>query len=139
MAVRHMEDALHAHGLRITPQRVVVLEALRALSHPDAEAVLAYAQNRQAAMSVATVYNVLEKLRAAGLVIAMDVRGRRCFDIRTDSHDHVRCRHCGRVDDMVRHPGTRLIAPDQSPWVIDDQSLIWEGLCPACQGEAQHG
>ena len=128
-----MEEELRAHGLRATPQRVVVLEALGALSHPDAEAVLAYAQTRQASMSVATVYNVLEKLRLAGLVNVLEVRGRRCFDIRMDSHDHVRCRQCGRLDDMARHPGTRIVVPEESHWVIDDQSLVWEGLCPSCQ------
>lgn len=134
-----MEEELRAQGLRATPQRVVVMEALRALSHPDAEAVLAFAQTRRTSMSVATVYNVLEKLRAAGLVAAVDVRGRRCFDIRTESHDHVRCRQCGRLDDMARHPATRIVALDQASWVIDDQSLMWEGLCPACQREVQHG
>lgn len=139
MAMRRMEEELRAHGLRATPQRVVVMEALWALSHPDAETVLAFAQARQASMSVATVYNVLERLRVAGLVATMDVRGRRCFDVRTDSHDHVRCRQCGRLDDMVRHPRTRLVAPDQSSWVIDNQSLMWEGLCPGCQREVQHG
>ncbi len=134
-----MEEELRAQGLRATPQRVVVMEALRALSHPDAEAVLAFAQTRHTSMSVATVYNVLEKLRRAGLVAAVDVRGRRCFDIRTESHDHVRCRQCGRLNDMDRHPATRIVAPDQESWVIDNQSVLWEGLCPTCQREVQHG
>lgn len=128
-----VETLLRSRGLRATPQRVLVVEALTVLSHPDAEAVYSYALKRQSSMSLATVYNVLEKLREAGVVVMLEFHGRRYFDIRVDDHDHVHCRSCGRLTDVSRHPSTRLVAPQTSPWLIEDQSLVWEGLCPACQ------
>lgn len=127
------ETLLRQHGLRATPQRAIVMEALMSLSHPDVDAVFAYAQRRQSSMSLATVYNVLEKFRAAGLVALLDFHGRRYFDMRVEHHDHVHCRECGRLADVSRDPATQLVVPSVASWVIDDQALVWEGVCPACQ------
>jgi Fur family peroxide stress response transcriptional regulator len=124
---------LRDHGLRATPQRAIVIEALMALSHPDADSIFAYAQERQPSMSLATVYNVLDKLKAAGLVHMLELHGRRYFDVRLDHHDHVHCRKCGQLADVNRPSGTRLVAPRLASWHIEDQALIWEGLCPVCQ------
>lgn len=126
-------ELLRENGLRATPQRSIVVEALRALSHPDAEAVFAYAQKRQPSMSLATVYNVLDRLRATGLVNVLELHGRRYFDIRLEHHDHVHCRRCGQLADVNRHPHTHLVMPRLAAWQIDDQTLMWEGTCPACQ------
>lgn len=130
------ERLLHAYGLRATPQRAVVLEALTVLSHPDAEAVFAFAQARQSTMSLATVYSVLDRLRGIGLVRTLEFRGRRYFDIRADRHDHMRCRLCGRLVDVERSPNTRLVAPPGEAWLIEDQAVVWEGVCPQCRTHA---
>lgn len=124
---------LRENGLRATPQRAIVIEALMELSHPDADAIFGYAQERQPSMSLATVYNVLDKLRGAGLVHMLDLHGRRYFDVRLEHHDHVHCRQCGQLADVNRPFGTRLVVPQLTAWQIDDQALIWEGLCPECQ------
>lgn len=126
---------LREHGLRATPQRALVIEALTHLSHPDAEAVFAYAQRSQSRMSLATVYNVLDKLREAGLVVMLELHGRRYFDMRLEGHDHVHCRRCGRLSDVARHPDTRVVVPAQSDWAIEHQVLVWEGLCPTCRAD----
>ncbi|MDA8206905.1 MAG: Fur family transcriptional regulator [Thermaerobacter sp.] len=130
---KRFEAVLRQYGLRATPQRAIVIEALTELSHPDAEAVFAYAQRRQPSMSLATVYNVLEKFHAVGLVTLLAFHGRRYFDTRVEHHDHVHCRQCGRLTDVSRDPKTRLVAPNVASWVIEDQKLVWEGLCPACR------
>ncbi len=133
IANQNFEELLRGHGLRATPQRTMVLEALTRLSHPDADAVYGYAQSRFSSMSLATVYNVLDKLRQVGLIVMLDLHGRRYFDLRVEPHDHVRCRHCGNLADVARDPATRLVMPSVASWVIDDQELVWEGLCPNCR------
>jgi Fe2+ or Zn2+ uptake regulation protein len=120
-------------GLRVTPQRSLVLEALMRLPHPDAEAVFGYARQRQPNMSLATVYNVLDKLRGVGLAAMLEYRGRRHFDVRVERHDHVHCRGCGLIADIERHANTRVVCPEDAAWIIEDQALVWEGLCPSCR------
>lgn len=127
-------DAILRHvGLRVTRQRSVVLQALMALPHPDVAAIYGCARQHHPTLSLATVYNVLDTLRAVGLVAILEYRGRRHFDVRIDRHDHIRCRRCGLVADVVRHPLTRVERPPSSTWIIEGQAMVWEGLCPSCQ------
>ena len=133
MSVENVEELLREHGLRATPQRMTVVMALTHLSHPDADAVYSYARGRLSSMSLATVYNVLDKLRQVGLITMLDLHGRRYFDLRVEPHDHVRCRNCGQLLDVARDPGTRLVMPSVASWMIENQELVWEGLCPSCR------
>jgi Fe2+ or Zn2+ uptake regulation protein len=128
-AVRLLQSA----GLKATPQRLLVLDALRQLSHPDVDAIFRHAVAHHAGLSLATVYHVLEKFEQAGLIVQLEFNGRRYYDIRRDAHDHVRCRRCGRLDDVNRDPRTRLVFTPGSAWVVESQSLLWEGICPDCQ------
>lgn len=129
----HSDALLRQYGLRATPQRITVMQALTAVSHPDADQVYAYARERQASLSLATVYHVLDKFEDVGLISILEFHGRRYYDVRTEKHDHIRCRGCGRLTDVERDPKTILTQPDAQTWRILDQSLVWEGLCPACQ------
>lgn len=129
-----LEDTLRDHRLRATPQRVAVLEAVMASDHPDAETVYAVARGHLKSMSLATVYHVLDKLSEVGLVSVLDFAGRRLYDGRVNDHDHVRCRGCGRVDDVDRDGGTRIVVPEGHGWRMHQASLLWEGLCTECQG-----
>nr|WP_275107368.1 Fur family transcriptional regulator [Sulfobacillus harzensis] len=133
-----MEEKLRTHGLRATPQRVAVMEALLAEDHPDAETIFAHTRKQQQSMSLATVYHVLEKFEEAGLVSRLEMSGRRLYDGRTVPHDHVRCRACGRIEDVLRHPETQVMAPRGHGWRLTAPSLTWDGVCPDCQ-EVWHG
>lgn len=133
-----VDRMLHEHGLRATPQRVVVMEALQASSHPDAEAVFLWARARQPSMSRATVYHILEKFRESGLVTVMEFSGRRFYDGRTVEHDHVRCRVCGRLEDVERVPETHLVEPVGRSWALGDPLVLWYGVCPECRKASPH-
>ena len=59
---------LHAAGLRVTRQREVVYAALFACrSHPTAEELFRMVREQDGEVSLATIYNTLDALAAAGL------------------------------------------------------------------------
>jgi len=59
---------LHGAGLRVTRQREVVYSALIASHlHPTAEELLRLVREQDGEVSLATIYNTLEALSAAGL------------------------------------------------------------------------
>ncbi len=133
-----LEDILRNYGLRATPQRAAVLKAVMASDHPDADTVYALAREHQPSMSLATVYHVLDKLSEVGLVSVLDFAGRRLYDGRISDHDHVRCRRCGRVDDVDRDQETRIVTAQCPGWRIHHAAVLWEGLCPVCQQGMAH-
>jgi len=93
-------DLLRAAGVKVTPGRVRVLEALLAaaqpLSHADLEARLPDADR-------VTLYRVLDSLVACGLALkAVDARGVFRFSASAarrehGGHVHFRCTDCGGV------------------------------------------
>jgi Fur family ferric uptake transcriptional regulator len=93
-------DLLRAAGVRVTPGRVRVLEALAAaaqpLSHADLESLLPDADR-------VTLYRVLDSLVACGLALkAVDARGVFRFSAsgaqrEHGGHVHFRCTGCGGV------------------------------------------
>jgi Fur family ferric uptake transcriptional regulator len=90
-------------GVRVTPQRLLVLEALAAHSgHMTADAILRLAARRYPALNLATVYRTLDLLISLGLVAQTDLgSGVTRFELVGESpHHHLVCEHCGAVGEM---------------------------------------
>lgn len=92
-------------GLKITPQRLSVFDALHACDdHPTAEQVYQQVIQSIPSVSMRTVYQTLNDLVAMGELDALrnaDEATR--FDLRTDHHHHALCDVCGAVIDVDAH------------------------------------
>lgn len=104
---------LESHGLRWTRQRQVVFEALQhTKSHPTAEELHQMCCQTMPGMSLATVYNALEKLADADLVTKLPgagVNGSARYDAAVDDHPHVRCTRTGRIADLPDEVSDRIV------------------------------
>ena len=96
-----MRSALRAHGLRVTPQRLAVYTALRALGrHATAEDVLERVHGTVPGVSLPTVYAGLELLADLGLASRVHAGRAIRYDPRADPHHHFVCDTCGAVTDL---------------------------------------
>ena len=131
-----LEIALRERGMRVTPQRVLIHRALRELDrHVTADEVLVAVSERLPNASLPTVYSTLELLHDMGLVRRVAARsGAALYDPRTDDHQHVVCRACGRVEDLdVAVDSTRALrAARRRGFRPDDAELVVSGLCADC-------
>lgn len=124
---------------RITHQREIILEELRAVtSHPTADELYDTVRQRLPRISLATVYRNLEWLVDQGIIQKIEVGGRqKRFDGNPDTHYHIRCILCGRVDDLECEPleniETRI--PSRGYTVLGHR-LEFQGICPACRPTA---
>jgi Fe2+ or Zn2+ uptake regulation protein len=125
-------DQLKQRGLRVTPQRAAVLEAVYQLSHPDAEQVYRYVSQHYPMLSLATVYNTLDRLAEVGLVLVVENRGRRYFDGNVQWHDHAYCVQCGRLQDLPAETGRVAEPTGAEGWKLERRQVIWSGVCPVC-------
>jgi Fur family ferric uptake transcriptional regulator len=122
---------------RHTPQRNVILEELqKAVSHPTAAQLYEVVRRRLPKISLGTVYRNLDLLARMGKIQKLDLGGSEArFDGNPDLHYHVRCVHCGRVDD-VHGPPADLVS-DQPRGVggyeILGHRLELLGICPQCK------
>ena len=108
--VSAMLEGLRSAGLRLTPQRVAVVQELAAdESHPTAQELFERLRPALSTMSFATVYNTLDTLQKARLCMSLSLSpGSGRFDPNVAPHDHVVCDSCGAVRDLF--PDTRASA-----------------------------
>ncbi len=131
------QDALRAHGLRVTTPRLAVLDAVGRLPHATADAVLTAVRAALPSVSVQGVYDVLHALTAAGLLREIEPAGHAArYERRVDdNHHHVVCRRCGDLDDVDCAVGLApcLVPVSTSGFTVETAEVTYWGLCPACQ------
>src|SRR6476659_3972226 len=94
---------LAEQGYRITPQRLAVVGALvDARNHPSAEDLFERVRETCPTTSLATVYTTLDTLKQIGEVLELEFRdGSNRYDgVRPQSHPHVVCTRCGKIEDL---------------------------------------
>jgi Fur family ferric uptake transcriptional regulator len=115
----------------------VILEELRMVkTHPTATELQQLARQRLPRISLGTVYRNLERLTQLGLVRKLDTGGGEArYDGDCDPHYHVRCVHCGRMDDAhgLSDDPVKDTIKTLDGYEILGYRLQFEGICPACQ------
>ena len=129
-------DALRAAGLKLTPQRLAVLECLLGdETHPTAQELHARLRRRYPTMSVATVYNTLSALDAIGYCRRIELGGSSRFDPNVELHDHALCESCGAMRDIASS-GPAQVRPERlralPGFQVSRVERIYRGLCAKC-------
>ena len=96
MADKH---ELRDKGLRLTPQRELVLSAVRELGHATPEEVAEKVRQTHPGINLSTVYRNLETLENVGLVqhAHLGHGGVRYHASTEDIHAHLNCEQCGAI------------------------------------------
>lgn len=90
-------------GLKVTPQRVAILESIYNLNnHPTADNIIAYIRQSHPNIATGTVYKVLETLEENSLIkkVTTDKDVMR-YDGVMEDHHHLYCTECNVIEDYV--------------------------------------
>ena len=101
MKVTEIRDKLIEKGLKVTPQRIAILEAIIKLNnHPAAEKIIEYIRKNHPNIATATVYKVLDALVANELISKVTTeRDVMRYDAVMESHHHLYCSESDRIED----------------------------------------
>ena len=94
---------LREKGYRLTPQRVMVLEAIEHNpDHISAEEIYSRVAAKYPDVNISTVYRTLELLTKLGMVTETDLGGGRVryHPAEKGHHHHLVCQQCGAVIDL---------------------------------------
>ncbi len=122
-------------GLRATAPRKVVYEVLQhAGGHRTADEVARLVAEAGKPLPRASIYNVLDDLTGAELVMRADRGpGAAIYEVADTWHHHFVCRSCGAVIDVPCVVGSKPCLDADIPGaVIDEAQIIFRGLCPSC-------
>jgi Fur family peroxide stress response transcriptional regulator len=96
-----VSQKLKEAGMKVTPQRHAILEALFSLgNHPTADNIAEYIHKSHPGIATGTVYNVLEKMVQSGLVkrVKTDKDVMR-YDAIIQQHHHIYSAETDRIED----------------------------------------
>jgi Fur family ferric uptake transcriptional regulator len=131
---------LKGRGLRVTPQRAIILEAIEELSgHITAEDIFAIVQRTSSYISLATVYRTLELLEELGLITESNMgTGTTHYALITHGpHHHAVCRRCNKLIELPHDlfsPMVERLYKDYN-FTADANHVVILGWCQDCQPE----
>ena len=121
---------------RMTKQRQVILDAVReSQEHLSADEIYSLVRKTLPRVSLGTVYRNLEILSETGEIQTLELSGTvKRYDWNPKKHYHIRCMHCGRVDDAPVAPLNEIENElyGATVFTIIGHRLEFEGLCPEC-------
>ena len=132
--------------MRYSKQRKVILEDLKGRTdHPTAEMVYQSVIKQIPGMGIATVYRNLSTLDKAGAILRIpgkDSPDR--FDGNVDKHYHIRCKHCGKLEDMEMVDSEKFLAAQKelkSAFGLQDEAVefgdvLFEYICSECKEDS---
>jgi len=136
-------ESLHTKGMRLTPQRKLVLRILQqSTEHLDAEGIWQRAQQECHELNLATVYRTLNILAEVGLIQQSylgEGQKRGYYEVLDKpAHYHFACLGCGQVMELqssqLQQAQQEL---EQSSGVrIVNVHLKFEGYCATCLAES---
>ncbi len=128
---------LHALGYRLTPQRQMILEAVRqAHDHVTPDDVYAAVHRQNPAVSRATIYRTLDFLCEIRLIHALYWGGQMYYEIADGRpHHHLVCRVCGGMIEC-EHGLLQVLfdaVEKKHHFMIDMDHVALFGLCRKCR------
>jgi Fur family transcriptional regulator, peroxide stress response regulator len=132
-------NKLKEGGLKATPQRLAVIDALieSGSLHPGATLVFREARRRIATLSLSTVYAILKELSRIGIVktLQFDKMENR-YDNNTANHINVICERCKKiVDYKVPFAIDEEAVKKETGFAITDVRFEYYGICPECRSK----
>jgi Fur family ferric uptake transcriptional regulator len=138
-ARQHFTSYLSAKKLKITPQRLSVLETiLKTSGHVTPEEIYAETKRADPGIGLATVYRTLKLLADAGL--AHEIRfgdgvSRYEMDKGGEHHDHIICTECDKnlevMDPEIEQLQEKLA--EKSGFTLTGHKMFLYGVCSECR------
>jgi Fur family ferric uptake transcriptional regulator len=136
-----IQNSLKLRGIRLTRQRLILLELLdRSGRHLDAESLYKLAKEKDPRLNRVTVYRTLKLLKQGGLIDELDLMHfageQHYYETRQkQEHAHIVCLRCGKVEEFFGESlqDMRRQVEANLGFRIATARTEMGGFCPDCQ------
>ncbi len=141
MPTKNIRRALDVQGLRVTNQRLLVLQVIqRGQGHLAADEIYRRAREKNPHLSLSTVYRTLQTFKKLGLIEELHIdEGHHHYEKRSTQHHHLVCLGCGRVVEF-QYPSANLIKKnvrEARDFEVTSSEIRMTGYCPKCRQERE--
>lgn len=133
--MNEFEQLLRENHIKVTPQRLSIVEELYGHIHMSIEELFAEIKKKFPAVSLATIYKNINAMMDKGFISEVQIPNQKSkYELVKPSHSHVVCQKCGKVEDIsldldsIAHKAANL-----THYQINEEALVFSGICPACK------
>jgi len=111
MKTDELINRLKERGLKVTPQRLIVLKALVDNdTHPNAESIIKIVRKKHPAISVGTIYNILDKFVEKDIISKLQTDNSVMrYDPLVFEHHHIYMKNSDKVVDYFDDNLSKLV------------------------------
>jgi Fur family peroxide stress response transcriptional regulator len=137
MTPQEIAERLREWGVRVTPQRLAIAEAvLNSEDHPSVQQIYERVQDHFPSMTLATIYSTLDVLERSGLIQELPFPQFSRYESNMEPHVNLVCIQCSNVIDSVVGQETVVRLRDQisgeSNFQVAWQRVDFHGWCRRC-------
>lgn len=129
---------LRCHHLKVTPQRLKIVESLNTFGHLNIEMLYQEVKEAYPNVSLATVYKNIAIMTDSGLLEEVKIPEKKSvFEVRKEPHLHLHCTRCGKIEDVeIDLQALAEQTQNASGFQILHADVVFGGICPECQHES---
>ena len=127
-------EKLKSSGLKVTPQRVAIIEYLSEYGHLSIAKMYELVKEKFPSISLATIYKNVNAMIDNGFLKEVKIIGQDSrYELNYGEHSHVVCKKCGKVVDIEMESSELLKeAGEKSKMSVDSSSMVFYGICEEC-------
>ena len=128
-------EKLKDKGLKITPQRIAIVELLSEYGHLSISKLYDLVKQRFPSISLATIYKNVNTMVMSGYLKEVKIIGEDSrYELNCGEHSHLFCKKCGKVEDIELNDSMLKEEINQkSDFLVDSSFLVFYGYCKECQ------
>lgn len=134
---------LRQKGLKITPQRIAIIEAIEDSGdlHPSACQIYKEAKKKVPKLSLSTTYATIKEFSRLHLIKTLQFdRKENRYEADLEDHVNLICEKCGSIMDFKgQEPTVRAEITRRTGFQVTDSRLEFYGTCRTCASEIREG
>jgi Fur family peroxide stress response transcriptional regulator len=128
-------QALKNHRLKVTPQRLAIVDILHRKGHINFDDLYKTLQDKFPALSLATIYKNINIMCSKLFITEVKIpKSKSVYELTKEEHSHIVCSKCNAILDInIDTSKMREEATILSQYTIEKSSIIFNGICPECK------
>lgn len=133
-------NKLRDHKVKVTPQRLAIMKYFEGnKTHPTAEETFKYVSSNNPGISLATVYNTLEKMSELGQLNKVHIDNEKIhYDPDLTPHHHFLCIRCKNIYDIFSEK-IEVVERELEGHHILEKHSYFKGVCKKCSNNKEGG
>ena len=126
---------LKEYNLKVTPQRVAIVEELYKNGHMNVDDLYRNLLKKFPSISLATIYkNINAMVEKIFLNEVKIPEAKSVYELIKEEHSHLVCSSCGKIEDiMIDTSLLQTALSTESNFKVESTEVVFSGVCQTCQ------